>query len=308
MTTMWMIGRKVTSVAGLLTLAFLSGTLAPRLLGQSATTGALTRTVKDSSGAVVPSATVTVTSLATGQVRTATTGANGAYAVGLLPPGDYRVKFEADGFTSAAVSSVTVDVTETPVLDQALTVGSQTQQIEVRGEAEAVQTATSTVGTTVNSQTVTDIPLTTRNYTNLLGLTAGANSGVFNAANMGRGIQDISVNGSSTSQNTFQMDGAPVALTLGLGGFIGSGGAGGGSGGSNPGIGAVSPDAIQEFKIQTSMFDAGYGRKPGANVDVVTRSGTNHFHGTAFEFFRNTALKANDFFRKINPAANNTRR
>jgi hypothetical protein len=139
MTTMWMIGRKVTSVAGLLTLAFLSGTLAPRLLGQSATTGALTRTVKDSSGAVVPSATVTVTSLATGQVRTATTGANGAYAVGLLPPGDYRVKFEADGFTSAAVSSVTVDVTETPVLDQALTVGSQTQQIEVRGEAEAVQ-------------------------------------------------------------------------------------------------------------------------------------------------------------------------
>jgi hypothetical protein len=164
------------------------------------------------------------------------------------------------------------------------------------------------VGTAVNSQTVTDIPLTTRNYTNLLGLTAGSNSGVFNAANMGRGIQDISVNGSSTSQNTFQMDGAPVALTLGLGGFIGSGGAGGGSGGSNPGIGAVSPDAIQEFKIQTSMFDAGYGRKPGANVDVVTRSGTNHFHGTAFEFFRNTALKANDFFRKINPAANNTRR
>ena len=71
--------------------------------------------------------------------------------------------------------------------------------------------------------------------------------------------------------------------------------------GANPGIGIVNPDAIQEFKIQTSLYDAGYGRNPGANVNVVTKSGTNQFHGAAFEFFRNTALNANDFFRKISP-------
>jgi hypothetical protein len=274
--------------------------LAPSLFSQSATTGALTGTVKDSSGAVVPNATVTVTSTATGQVRTTVTGSNGSYTIGLLPPGDYQVKFQASGFTVASLSSVTVNVTETPVLDQVLTVGSQAQQVEVRAETEAVQTTSSTVGTVVNSQTLTDIPLTTRNYTNLLGLTAGANVGVFDAANMGRGTQDIAVNGSATTQNNFQQDGAPVSLTMGNDGFIGSG-AGTSGGGSNPGIGAVSPDAIQEFKIQTSLFDAGYGRKPGANVDVVTKSGTNQFHGTAYEFFRNTDLNANDFFRKISP-------
>ena len=208
------------------------------------------------------------------------------------------MKFEASGFSTATVPSVTVNVTETPVLDQVLTVGSQAQQVEVRGEEEAVQTSSSTLGTVVTSETLTSIPMTTRDYTNLLGLTAGANAGVFDAANMGRGITDIAVNGSTNAQNNFQMDGAPVNPMIGSAGYIGTGG-GSFGGGNNPGIGTVSPDALEEFKIQTSMFDAGSGRKPGANVNVVTKSGTNQFHGTAFEFFRNTALNANDFFRKI---------
>jgi hypothetical protein len=279
-------------------LLILSMAVSPALSGQSSTTGALTGTVKDSSGAVVPNATVTVTSNDTGQARTATTSVNGTYTVGFLAPGDYRVKFEASGFSTATVPSVTVNVTETPVLDQVLTVGSQAQQVEVRGEEEAVQTASSTLGTVVTSETLTSIPMTTRDYTNLLGLTAGANAGVFDAANMGRGITDIAVNGSTNAQNNFQMDGAPVNPMIGSAGYIGTGG-GSFGGGNNPGIGTVSPDALAEFKIQTSMFDAGSGRKPGANVNVVTKSGTNQFHGTAFEFFRNTALNANDFFRKI---------
>ncbi len=162
--------------------------------------------------------------------------------------------------------------------------------------AEAVQTATSTVGTVVNSETMTATPLTSRNYTNLLGLSAGANAGVFNAANLGRGSQDIAVNGSSHR---------PEQLPTGRGvhrSFARSGGAA--DGGGNVGMGIVNPDAIQEFKIQTSVYDAGYGRNPGANVNVVTKSGTNQFHGTAFEFFRNTDLNANDFFRKISPPVN----
>ena len=146
----------------------------------------------------------------------------------------------------------------------------------------------------MTSQTVTIFPLTTRNYTNLLGLSAGANVGVFNAANLGRGTQDIAVNGSVTAQNNFQMDGASIVSIYRQRKrrWIY---------GRHSGIGIVNPDAIQEFKIQTSLYDAGYGRNPGANVNVVTKSGTNQFHGTAFEFFRNTDLNANDFFRKISP-------
>jgi hypothetical protein len=273
---------------------FCSLMFAPSLLSQTAATGALTGTLRDSSGAVVPNATVTVTSIGTAQVRTTTTSGDGTYKVGLLPPGNYSLKFEAAGFNSLEVPSVTVVVTETAVLDQTLQVGAQTQQVEVRAETEAVQTASSTVGNVVSSQTMTAMPLTSRNYTNLLGLAAGANASVFNAANLGRGSQDIAVNGATVAQNNYSMDGASIVNFTTNGNTA--------DGGANPGIGIVNPDAIEEFKIQTSMFDAGYGRKPGANVNVVTKSGTNQFHGTAFEFFRNTELNANDFFRKISPA------
>ncbi len=281
-------------VVSCVALVFCSLMLSPSLFSQTAATGALTGTLRDSSGAVVPNATVTVTSIATAQVRTTTTSGDGTYKVGLLPPGNYSLKFEAAGFNSVEVPSVTVVVTETAVLDETVQVGAQTQQVEVRAEAEAVQTASSAVGNVVNSQTMTAMPLTSRNYTNLLGLAAGANASVFNAANLGRGSQDIAVNGATVAQNNYSMDGASIVNFTTNGNTA--------DGGSNPGIGIVNPDAIEEFKIQTSMFDAGYGRKPGANVNVVTKSGTNQFHGTAFEFFRNTDLNANDFFRKISPA------
>jgi carboxypeptidase family protein/TonB-dependent receptor-like protein len=281
-------------VVGLLALLIGSMTLSPSLFSQSASTGALSGTLKDSSGAVVPNATVTLTSIDTAQLRTTTTSADGTYKFGLLPPGNYGVKFEAAGFNALEVPSVTVSVTETAVLDQTLQVGAQTQEVEVRAQTAAIQTESTAVGTVVNSQTVTETPLTTRNYTNLLGLSSGANSAVFNASTLGKGTTDISVNGSTTSQNNFMQDGAPIVAWTGNGYAADSGG--------SPGIAVVSPDAVEEFKIQTSLFDAGYGRKPGASVNVVTKSGTNQFHGTAFEFFRNTDLNANDFFRKLNVA------
>jgi len=287
-------------ILGCVILFLLSTATAPSLFSQTAATGALTGTLKDSSGALVPNATVTATSGGTGQVRTTTTSADGTYKFGLLPPGGYSLKLEASGFNTVEVPSVTIVVTETVVLDQTLQVGAQTQQVEVRGEAtEAVQTATSTVGTVVSSEAMTSTPLTSRNYTNLLGLSAGANAGVFNAANLGRGSQEIAVNGSSSSQNNYSQDGASI-VNFSSNGKTGDIAA-------DSGIGIVNPDAVEEFKIQTSLFDAGYGRKPGSNVNVVTKSGTNQFHGTAFEFFRNAALNANDFFRKLSPAPNNTR-
>jgi hypothetical protein len=273
--------------------------LAPSAFSQTAATGALTGTLRDSSGAVVPNATVTATSTGTGQARTTKTDADGTYKFGLLSPGDYKLKFEASGFSTVEATSVTIIVTETSVLDQTVQVGAQTQQVEVRAEAEeVVQTATSTVGTVVNSDTMTATPLTSRNYTNLLGLSAGASTGVYNAANLGRGSQEIAVNGSSNFQNNYSMDGASIVNSTSSGNT--------GNSGADAGIGIVNPDAIEEFKIQTSLYDAGYGRKPGANVNVVTKSGTNQFHGTAFEFFRNTALNANEFFRKITPPIGGT--
>jgi hypothetical protein len=289
-------GRQARVVILICLVLFVALVSASALFSQTASTGALTGTLRDSSGAVVPGATVTLTNLGTNQVRVATTDASGTYNVGLLPAGVYSVRFASAGFNTADVPSVSIVVTETAVLDHVLEVGAQTQEVEVRAEAEAVQTATTTVGTVVNSETLTSMPLTSRNYTNLLGLSAGAAANVFNAANLGRGTQDISVNGSSIAQNNFQMDGASIVNWTGNGNAADSG--------ANPGIGIVNPDAIEEFKIQTSMFDAGYGRKPGASVNVVTKSGTNQFHGTAFEFFRNTALNANDFFRKMNAPVN----
>ena len=273
-------------------LVFLSLAFTPILFGQSASTGALTGTVKDASDAVVPNVTVTVTNISTGQARTTITSASGTYTVGFLPPGNYSVKFEAMGFNVASVASITINVTERPALDQVLTVGTQTQQVEVSGEAELVQTASSAVGTVVDSTTVTELPLTTRNYTNLVGLTAGVAVGVFNAVTMGRGSQDIYVNGAGYAENNYQQDGAIINSLGGTGSVADQG--------SNPGTAIVNPDAISEFKIQSSLFDASYGRNPGANVNVVTKSGTNQFHGTAFEFFRNTIFNANDFFRSEN--------
>ena len=259
------------------------------VLAQTAGTGALTGRVMDSSGAVLPGATVTATSLDTGQSRTATTGEDGGYSLNLLPPGNYKVKFELAGFKGVEVPSAKVNVTETAVLDRTLEVGAPSDAIRVEAEVETIQTATSALGTVATAATVTELPLSTRNYTNLLAMSSGANASVQDASLIGKGTTLIAVNGAGTAQNTFLQDGVVInnwfSFNTGVEGV------------SVGGFAIPNPDAISEFKIQTSSYDAGYGRNPGANVNVVTKSGTNSFHGSAFEFFRNTALNANTWFR-----------
>ena len=275
-------------VLGAVATAVLLITLVPHLSAQTAATGALSGTVTDASGAVVPNVTVTATSVDTGQARTATTAADGTYKLSLLPPGRYRVKFEATGFGAAEVPSATVNVTETEVLNRALQVGTQTQEVSVQADVETVQTASSALGTVVNTQTVTELPLSTRNYTNLLAMSAGANAPVTNATSLGKASSLVSVNGGGTAQNNYLQDGVSVQNWFSFGT---------GTEGTEYGSLAIpNPDTIAEFKIQTSSYDAGYGRNPGANVNVITKSGTNDFHGVAFEFFRNTVLNGNDFF------------
>ncbi len=258
------------------------------LIAQTPGTGALTGTVKDPSGAVIPNATVTLTSVDTGQARTTMTGADGVYHFSLLPPGNYRVKIESSGFKPVEVPSVNVAVTETAVLDRNLDVGAQSQTVTVEGEVENIQTASSALGTVVNTRSMEALPLSTRNFTNLLAMSAGANAGVTNSTTLGKSATGIAVNGADIGQNTYLQDGVAVNTWLSTGTTQ--------EGTSYGAFPTPNPDTIEEFKIQTSNYDAGYGRNPGANVNVITKSGTNAFHGSGFEFFRNSSLNANDFF------------
>jgi hypothetical protein len=264
-------------------------TCASLSLAQTAETGALTGTVTDPSGAVIAGAAVTVTNLGTGQARTTTTDANGSYKFSLLPPGNYSVKFSAAGFKTAEVPSQTVNVTETPVLNRSLAVGAQSEQITVESTQETVQTQNATNGGLVGSQEVVDLPLVSRNYTQIVNLSPGVVSNVTTASSVGNGTVDVAANGARQNQNNYSMDGSSIVNYV-------SGTAG--QTGSYPGIAIPNPDTIQEFKVQTSQYDASSGRNPGVNVEVITKGGTNQFHGAAWEFNRNNFFNANDFFYK----------
>jgi hypothetical protein len=262
----------------------------PASIAQTGSTGALTGTVTDPSGGVVVGASITVTNVATGQVRTATTDNSGTYKLGLLNPGNYSVKFAANGFKTATVPSVTVNITETPVLDQKLEVGGQAVQVTVESTVEqAIQTQNATNGGLVSGQEVNELPLVSRNYTQIIALSPGTVGNATTSSAIGNGTQDISANGSRGDQNNYSMDGSSVVNYV-------SGTAS--QSGSFPGIAIPNPDSIQEFKVQTSQYDASSGRNPGANVEVVTKGGSNNFHGDVWEYNRNNFFNANDFFFK----------
>src|SRR5256712_10505030 len=148
-------------------------TSVPSLMAQTASTGALTGTVMDSSGAVLPGVMVTTTSVDTAQTRSVITGEDGTYRVTLLPPGNYSVKFELTGFNTAEVPSVKVNVTETAVLDRTLQVGSQAEAVKVEAEGETIQTTSSALGTVSTPAPRTELPLSTRNSTNIFAKSTG---------------------------------------------------------------------------------------------------------------------------------------
>jgi hypothetical protein len=261
--------------------------LALPLWAQTGGTGALTVTVTDPSGAAVPAARITVRN-ETGLVRTSVSDASGTFTFTLLPPGPYAVSISAPGFKTVETPAVQVDVSETHVLPETLEVGTQSQQVTVTAREQALQTESSTLGTVIGSEDITTLPLVTRNFTQIASLSPGVTANVYDASSLGRGGVDWAVNGMDPTTNTVLMEGASInSLTTGQNsnpeGFYGD-------------IATPSPDAIQEFKVQTSLFDAGYGHQAGGNVNLILRSGTNDFHGTLFEYLRNDDLNANDFF------------
>jgi Carboxypeptidase regulatory-like domain len=262
------------------------------VLAQTASTGALGGTITDSAGAVVPGAQIKVTNEGTGETRTVVSQANGNYTVPLLPPGSYRMGFSKTGFKSAVKVGLEVNVTETARLDVQLETGNIQEQVTVTSDAQLLQTESSALGRVTDRMLVSNLPLVTRNYTQIVTLSPGIAAGVTNASQLGRGTSgesggEFRAHGGFGRDNNFQMNGVQINDLQASGFFSG-------------GVAVPNPDTIQEFKVQTGLYDATYGRNSGANVNVVTRSGANEFHGTVFEFFRNDALNANEFFRNRN--------
>ncbi|HZI50068.1 MAG TPA: carboxypeptidase-like regulatory domain-containing protein, partial [Pyrinomonadaceae bacterium] len=263
--------------------------LAAPVLCQTSSTGALTGTLTDANGGVVAGVQVSAINEATGERREVVSQDNGTYMVALIPPGSYRLEFSRTGFKKTIRAGLLVNVTETTRLDIQLEVGQVNETVNVSAGAELLQTDSPVLGNVVGAERISNMPLSTRNYTQIVGLSPGIAAGVGNATALGRGTGGESQggfrsNGAFGADNNFLMNGVEINDLQASGSFSG-------------GIAIPNPDTLQEFKVQTGLYDASFGRNAGANINVVTKSGSNDFHGTAFEFFRNKVLNANDFFR-----------
>ncbi len=260
------------------------------MLAQSRTSSVV-GTVTDTSGAVVPGAEVTVTNVNTGETSTVVTGDQGNYSVVSLLYGAYTVKAGMAGFNTAEVSNLTLEINKSAKVDLVLTPGAPDQTVEVRGATPLLSTQSAAVADLVSPQMIVDLPLNGRNWLQLATLGTGA---VAPRTTTGPGFgagSAIAVNGNGADFNSFSLDGVDNIAPVFNGQAI------------NPTI-----DAIQEFKIETNSTSAEYGRA-AAQITVATKSGTNSFHGTLYEFLRNDKLDARNFFDrtgKIPPLRQNT--
>ena len=275
--------------ANVLALLFLVSLLCPLGFAQTANTGALTGQVTDSTGAVVGGVQVTVTSEATGEKRVAVSQHDGTYSVPLLEPDTYHVEFSRSGFKIAVKPRLQINVTETTRLNIQLEIGTVKEEVTVTSQAELMQTESAALGQVTSGDQINSLPLVSRNYTQIVALNPGVAANVTDSRDLGRGnggqggIPIVS-NGVATSDNNVQMNGVGINDLQSSGFFSG-------------GVAIPNPDTIEEFKVQTGQYDAAYGRNAGANLNLLTKGGSNEFHGALWEFFRNDALNANTFFR-----------
>jgi hypothetical protein len=279
----------VTFVVLLLSL-FLPHTALAQVAGAT-----LSGTVTDQSGAVVPQASISVKNVDTGITRTSVTSAAGFYSVPNLLPGSYEVRASAQGFSSEVKTGFTLTVGEQQVLDFALQVGKTSQTVVVTTEAPTVELASSSIGALVNSTTVRELPLNGRSWTDLAALQPGVSAVSQiqtdfavggDRGNRGFGNQ-ITVAGDRPEQNNYRLDGVSINdfNNAAPGSVLG---------------GDLGVDAVQEFSVITSNVSAEYGRTSGGVINAITKSGTNQFHGSAYEFLRNDKLDAANFFENSN--------
>lgn len=251
-------------------------------------TAELTGAVTDSSGAGVAGSRVVAANAATGVTRDAVSDATGVYVLTLLPPGVYNLSVEAQGFRKISQTNVELQVNQRAKIDFALQVGQVSETIEVAGVAPLLESQSSSLGSVIAEKFVGELPLNGRNFIQLAILSPGVNGTGFSTAGTimsgarpddRRPGSEIFSNGNRENSNNFLFDGVDNNDRLTLSIVL------------RPGV-----DAIREFKVQTNLYSADLGRNSGAVVDVVTKSGTNEWHGSAFEFLRNSAMDARGFF------------
>lgn len=248
------------------------------------TTGSIFGKATDASGAVVAGATVSVTSQETGLTRQSTTGSDGQYNFPLLPVGTYTVTAEKQGFEKATQRNVVLPVNTNVRVDLALEVGKVTESIEVRGGAAVVETRSSTLGKVVDERRIVELPLNDRNFLNFATLQPGvvpaAEITSNNTPEFSGGVAKVfQVNGLRLQSNNFLLDGADNNEP-----FLGTA------------MASPSPDALEEFKIQTNLYSAEFGGGGGSIVNIITKGGTNNWHGNVYEFFRNDIFDAQGTF------------
>jgi len=266
----------------LLWLPLIVASLLSQVFAQGGATGAITGTVQDPTGAVVANAEVRIVNQDTGTVTRATkTDASGTFTATLLPVATYTITVSSSGFREAKFPDIAVRVTETTRMVAKLVPLQVLEKIEVQALVQTVETTTATTGQAIESKTIRDLPLATQNFQQLLTLSSGAQSELNASAQLGRGNVRVIVNGQREDNNNYLIEGISatdynVAQATN--------------------IPLPNPDVIQEFKVQTSLYDASQGRNGGGNVNAILKSGTRNFHGDGYEFFRNDVLNANEYF------------
>src|SRR6266699_831579 len=255
---------------------------------QTTTVGTISGTVRDEKGAVVPKAEVSVQGEGTGISRTVTSDDNGFYLVPSVPAGRYTITTAPSGFKKTVASGVELHVAENKVVNLELQVGQVSETVTVTSEAAPVETRSGEVSSLITEKQVTELPLNGRNYAQLALMVPGVSPVTQNGAGGAFGTQgtgldshvDMSVNGNQSNANLWTVDGVNNMDV-----------------GSNATL-LVFPsiDSIQEFRVERNSFSAEYGQAQGAVINLITKGGTNRFHGTLFEFRRNDAINATDFF------------
>jgi hypothetical protein len=252
------------------------------MFAQGGATGAIGGVVQDASGAVIAGAKVNVKSEATGELlRQLTTDTSGLFTATLLPVGTYTVEVNAAGFPDTKFAGVVVRITETTRMTAVIKVSVVKEVVEVQSQVQQVDTTDATTGQSLGAKTIADLPLATRNFQQLLDLSAGASANLNNAAALGRGDVRIDVNGGREDNNNYLIEGVSASDY---------------SFGELTYTPVPNPDDIQEFKVSTSLYDATQGRNGGGNINAILKSGTSGFHGDLWEYFRNSKLDAGDYF------------
>ena len=247
---------------------------------QGPTSGSIQGIVRDPNGAVVANASISVDSRSNGQQRKLTTDDSGHWIAVMLPPGTYRITVSATGFAVAVLDGIDVSVNGTTRVDFDLLIAGPSRIVHVESspQRDGLQ-----LGQTVDSRLVSDLPLATRNFSQILSLSPGVATYLPDSTGVGRNTQTISINGARMTQNNVQINGID-ANTMGTSAAVN--------------IAVPAPESIQEFRVQTLFFDSSYGRSGGGNVQIITKSGGNDFHGSVYEYFRNDVLNANNPFLK----------